>query len=461
MKKKLFIIILLIMFLSACELIDTESMTETNSPSLLSSPINGVWEVSNIIKSDNRFSYKLKDQFIFNIDLVASDDNLYLSPEYEVHYVSWRRYLEEKERWIDVAELLQKEYVNMIQIRSDDQIVAEIVPISDNLAIGIMNNQMIELRRIKETISKDEKNDIILKFSEKEKQNKSDNTWGFALGLKEFKYDAVNNLPKYDYYTLLFYYSPMGLKVESLDGILINYKGQLDHYKVERETEGSFIKDRIYLNGTERPILDHDKNFQSNIFTINYLSSNYLTLEYYQGYKNTLNTLSTYSSKTKKGFAQLKSDDLISFSSDKILETLNKTGSDLAFEDAIYNIGITRENGIAVLKGRLITEKEKEPLVRDYLLSTSFMDPRVDKSKLDYFEELKRTFPNIIDFYLTPNQSHVIIIRGDNISIYKAEGNKLIYSQDINPNNKTISGSSIGATEMESIRAKYQQYFRR
>lgn len=456
------IIILLVLILTSCNFSDAKSLNETYKPTLKAAPINGIWEITELVRSESRYSFPEGEKFYFDVELFATSSKIYLNPNFEIIKVDWERYISEYEAIEELGKFFDEEQVTVIEIKKEGLIVAELIPLNDDEMLINISNQTLLLNRKTDIISEEEKAEIKLYYSEQEKVYKAGDSWGLALGIR-----STINIPEsetidYDYNTLLFRYSNRGLRVDVLDGILINNDGKFDIYDVGEIQEGDLSVDRIYLNDEIIPILDHDEKYQSPYYRINYLSSQYATLEYLFPGKKDLNKLSTYSTDTKDGLIQLKIDDIVSYNNDRVLDAINNANSEVRFSDAVYNIGFYRENGLTVLKGRVISSADGKLFNKDYIISSSLYTSDFKSSRRVNYGEYKSTFPNMIDALSTPIDNQLIVINDDSIDIFKVNKSfrdfERIYLRKLDKDDLVISHSWFNQKDLNNLETTLTKY---
>ncbi len=456
MKKSITLILAIMMLLTSCTVVDTSVMTDTKSPNLIASPINGIWETSEIIKNESRTPFQVGDRFYFNVDFIATQREVYLSPEFEILTINWSSFQNERLSGQVFSEIANLDKVNLIHINANDQALCEIIALSSDELLIYINNQFLKLKRIQSTISAEEKNDIIREYSAKDQIAKQDDVWGVLFGYKEYRYDDKNNLPSNTYKTLLIEYVNEEISFKILDGLTLNNNGRLDKYEVRRGVDGISPFDELYLNNRKQSIMDHNKAIQGRIFGVNYLSNNYITLEYYYPEMTKLPTLSTYNTNFVDGISQLKSDDIIAFSSDRIVENIAKSNSDSTIHDAIYNIGIFRENGLYVLKSRIVSYSNNSRFNRDITLSSNFTNANNRANTFISYQSIKNNMPQMTDIYVSPEGNYAVVIKQDKVEVYKIAGKEignLITTPVELPRNSTIISSSwVSEEELKILR---------
>lgn len=448
-------IIILITSLSGCSFVDPKIINETYKPNLKASPINGIWSLKRIITSDSRYSFEEGDKFYFNIDFFATSDKIYLNPDYEIVSVNWDRYSMETTDVEKIQNILENEKVNVVEIKRDGLIIAEAIPINDSEILLNIWNEILLIQRETDTLTSEEKNELKRFYSEREKVFRAGDSWALALGVRSLREDVTSTISQYDYYTVLFRFSDKGLRVDNLDGIVINNDSLVDVYDIERVTREERDFDRILLNGEELFILDNDNLTQSDIFRLNYLSQRYATLEYIYPEKDKLNTLSTYTTTTRGGFNQLKIDDIVSYSTERVMDAITKSNSETTYSQAIYNIGMSRDSGFTVLKGRVVSRIDEDRFNSDYIISSNFSYANELGTRKVNFQEIKNSFPEVVDVFSTPIDNQYVLITKTGVEIIRfnriTREYEEVYSREFNANTSVISNSWFNQSELEDV----------
>jgi hypothetical protein len=456
--KKVFIFIFLILMvinLTSCEFVDSEIINETHKPDLHASPINGIWSLTKIVDSDSRYSFEEGDKFYFNIDFFATTDKIYLNPDFEIVNVNWQSYLREIDESLDISYLFSSEKINVVEIKKDGLVIAECIPLNNNEILLNISNELIIIKRETDVLSNEEKNELKMFYSEREKVFRSGNSWALALGIRNVIEDSGSVIPRYDYSTIFLRFSDKGIRVDNLDGIVINNESILDVYDSVRISNEGGSFDRVLLNGEELPISDHDGMKQSNNFRLNYVSSRYATIEYLYPDKSRLNTLSTYTTLSRGGLNQLKIDDIVNYSTERVMDAIRKSNSETTFGQAIYNIGMTKDSGLTVLKGRVVSSTEGERFNSDYILSSSFSYVNNQPQRRVNFQELKTVFPDLIDAFSTPIENQYVLITKTGVDIYKLDRitreYERLYTKNFIGNSQVISNSWFNEVELVDL----------
>lgn len=454
MKKIIYILILaLTLILSSCNSVNFDMINETYKPQLKASPINGTWEVQNTIVSESKDSYNKGDNFHFNVEFFATDENIVLNPEFEILKVNWKKFISNKRNIDTLKDLIVQEEVNIIEITKDNTILAEVIPISSNKIFVDINNEILELKRIKENFTASEVNQLKVSYSEGEPIINPRKNWYMGIGIS--KGTSIASEGGIDYSTIILQNTERNFLVNQIDSIVINSSLGIDRYNVERRNVEGQLRDILILNGEHLSILDREISNTSNLFRINYLSPNYATLEYLQN--DELNTLSTYSSNTLGGFNQLRVDEIVEFSYDRVIDAINAPDSISTFSQSIYNIGISRENGYLVVKGRVPSISNGEEYNKEFVISSNFSYVNYVQDKLD-FQKLRTMIPNFVDAFKTPNENQIVVLTKDAIEVYSTERNsrllERLFSYKLDQNSNIISISWFEERDVESLNSE-------
>lgn len=452
--KKLITIILIVLFLvSGCGLVDGEYMSESRSPELSSSPVNGVWKVEEIIKSESREPFKEGDLFYFNIDFFAAGAKIYVGPDFEITTVNKNAYLADRMINSDILETA-KENLSVVTISYNNQPVAEIIPIKDDKIFSYIDNQFLSLKLERPSITKEEKSEIMGIWTERAKNTFNNASWGAVLGIKSVVYDEMNNIPGYKYQTVIFKSRDGVITTEKIDGIYIKDGTESYIYQVKRALDDGIVKDEIYLNDKKLKLAEGEK-LPSNIFSINFLSENYLTIESHYLDEEKLSDLSTYSTRYKSGLRRLNSDDIVDFSSDKLYDLTRQKDVLSTTREAKSSIGIFRENGFYVLKSRVVAFEKGRKYNRDISLSVNFPNANNLRISEKAFQNISKNFHGLKDAFSTPDGRHIFLVTPESISIYGLRNDKISndpeYKIPLDKNSSLISFGFLNAQELEEI----------
>lgn len=449
MRKTRYLVLFLavISILTGCSAFDSHIISQTNRPELLYSPIEGKWEVSEIIDSKSRFTYDEGDEFVFDIDIFATPREVYLKPEYEVQFVTKEEGLGGSFKNMGVKE----EGSHVIRLLRRGRPTINILKENETEAILIVSDQVVRIKQIEESISDKEKLKITEEFSLK-RQTGTGLPWAVALGIRDYVQDPNTNRAKSEYYSIILAFDGKDYKLYNEDGLLISEGTNLDHYEIKREKSEDRYVDNIYLNGAKRDILDEiSEDRQADLFTVNYLSENYISLDYLKENKEP-NTTSVYSTRNAEGLIQLKSDDIIRFSSDKIYDRAINTQTDMRLSNLVYNIGIYRENGIIILEGRIPVLLDGEILNREFAISGDFDIYQDKENKFQLSRRLRDKFPDMLDFYSTGDDDKFIIINEKDIVVYDISGSRIVpIDISLTESMKVVSGSLFQNQSLEKL----------
>ncbi len=458
MKKRLLCLILLMtIFLTSCGDLNYGNINKTYKPKLMASPINGLWTIESVIESESRNTNKVNDEFMFNIDFFASKDRIYLDPEFEIVQTSWKDYVSQKRSLKDLSNLVNLKDVNIVEIKKDGTLVAEVVPITYGKCLLFFNNELVELKRQKDTFSEAEKNEIKVSYSQKDIFNPN-NTWTLAIGLRS-PGDLSKDKAAYQYETLILNYKDRLINDRSVKGILIDNGVSIDRYDVKKTEVDKTLVSTVFLNGSPINILNVNPDARPKDFRINYLSDSYLTIE--NIYETRLNTLNTYQTNNREGLHQLRIEDIVDFSYDRIIDVINTSNTEATFLQTVYNIGITRENGYTVLKGRVPTLSNNEVYNRDFIISSNFSYVEEKNSTVN-FQSMKGLFPNIVDAYSTPIDNEYVIIYKNSIEVvYIDRASKTyakLFSKDLDMGEAIVSLDLVDTTRLNELEGQNTSY---
>ncbi|MDO5028016.1 MAG: hypothetical protein Q4E36_02010 [Bacillota bacterium] len=424
MKKffKILIVFSLMIFLTSCQSENYEDINRTYTPSLEVAPVNGSWEFVKNLDDSQPSTYKSGDLFHLAIELFATKDNIYLNPDFEILKVDVDKYLYSRNISQSVKSVLSSKEIFVIKILKEDQLIGELIALEKDRMILNIDNNLIEIKRLTNRLSKEEMEELKVEYSEKEKVYQGSNNWALALGLRiqnQVTNKIQNPSANTSYSSLVFSLNGDKLSAKFVDGLLVKRGNSLESYNVKRKDQEGQVKDLIVLDDKELPIINAKEKTRENFFRIVFLSDKYLSLEYI-GPGQSLNTLATYSTNSKLGLNQLKIDDITDYSYDRVLDSIMALGSNISFNESIYNIAFGRENGFTVLKGRIPYIANGEKLNRDYIVSSRFTYVDQTYPSLD-LTNLASVFPDLEDAIATPSNDYVIILFKNSFQLYKID----------------------------------------
>lgn len=431
MKKYIKILVLLafIIFLnSGCQITDYSEINKTYKPKLELAPVNGKWEVENVVVRNGKFSFEIGDKLYLDVKLFATENKIFLNPDFEVMRVNLKKYLSSRKFESNAIQEISDDQINVIEIIKDKQIVGEIIPIDRNKMFLNIENELVTIKRLTSRLEDEEIENLKAAYSEEKKVYDGGSNWSISLGIRSINQASnISQGNNISYNSLILKNSDGQIITNFANGIVIKGDNEVNIYDVHRrEVEGKFV-DKIFLNNDEISINNINRSNQNGLFRIVYASNKYISLEYF-GTGNDVNTFSTYSADSKLELQQQKIDDITDYSYDKVLDIIRATDSKATFTDSIYNIAFSRENGFTVLKGRIPFTASSEQYNRDYVVSTQFNSNEQIYPRLD-IKELQKIFPNMIDALATPSNDYVIVVSKDAISLYKIDLTNRNYKQ--------------------------------
>lgn len=439
-------VLFLVLIMTSCQSENYVDINRTYKPSLEVAPVNGSWELIKNLDDSKASSYKPGDLFHLDIALFATKDNIYLSPDFEILKVDVDKYLYSRNISQGAKTVLNGKELFVIKILKEGHLIGELIALEKDRMVLNIDNNLMELKRLSNRLSKEEIEKLKVDYSEEEKVFQASNTWAVVLGLRVQNQGAnkTQNLGQGNstYTSLVFSSKGDKLSAKFVDGLLIKGSNGLESYNVRRKEEEGQLKDLILLNDKDLPIINVKEGSRENFFRIVFLSDRYLSLEYI-GPGQSLNTLATYSTSSKLGLSQLKIDDITDYSYDKVLDSIMALGSNMTFNDSIYNIAFGRENGFTVLKGRIPYIVNGEKLNRDYIVSSSFTYVDQAYPSLD-LQNLATVFPNLDDAIATPSNDYVIILLKNSFQLYKIDQASRRYEKILEK--KIDSGYSLVST---------------
>ena len=455
---KLLTIILFTIFLTSCSLFDYSQVNNSVKPELLSSPINGQWEVEEILNSAGRHKFEISEKFYFDIDLFANEKEIFLSPNYEVSKIKW---IHAKQKFEGIESLNYQNIENdrifsSIEISTGGYTICDLLILNRNEIIVSVNGQTLRLLRKTDRLSKEEKNELRLKYSETEKVYLSSDNWVVGIGLRLSKL-TENEPNNYDYITLILKNQSGKMDAVPRRDLYISNGNSIDRYNVRTEIIDEQIVDKIYRNDIPVEFSYSNSLNNSNRFRINFLSEEYITVENINN--GELNTLSTFRNDGTETLKQLSVDDIVDNGSNLVFENINQSNKDVNYLDSIYNIGIYRDNAYHVLKGRIPILSIDGLINKDYTIKRNFNYELQGRNRFD-LTKLKQAYPDLVDDFYEPSVKYTIAIIKDSLIVFtRLEGSQSLdkvyeyrFGDEIKNNGVYhISNSWINQNELEQM----------
>lgn len=387
---------------------DINSMiSEPKSNSLL---VSGTWKLTSITSLSDGSEFKItEDRLYINKEIVYFEKTKTTNPKFKFRQVNFKNYLLYNGVVTDKINI-ESEEVIVVSIKDERNFYKEFIVIDKDKIATIHNKKYYLYEKISDDVDKN----IIGELNSNANSQNTKKDISFLIGLKSVGTKDV------DYETFLFRKNvdekPTFNKIE---GLFINNKNKF--FLVNSTNDGIYVSDD-YINNTNR-----DGLFIKNA-TINFLSKNYISLETYNSETNKKN-YSIYKIDGLSDDKQISIKDIAGDKGEKAyfnnIRKLGYSSENVNLYD-MKNFGVKRSNFSWIFKGILNNYSHDNFVTSEIDLD---LIPNVDifsnkSSKISKLK-VKEKIPNVLDYFVSPDESLIVILTSDDISMYE------IKNQDI------------------------------
>jgi len=466
MKKKLslFILIIILINLTACNNVDISTTTRVTPP-IVSIPVDGIWRVESYAYSamskmlEEEAKKWIGKKASFEEQKVVLPDDKCEKPKYKIKSVNTKTYLYNNYKsFMENLHINQSE-IKIITITSNQNYFRDIIKINDSKIIIIKDGVFFFLSKesSEKKLSLDDiRNEKQLPYSKLEPYTKR-NQSGLLLGLKYYKtvdyklpYSNENKQTLEPVYRTLWISNDGSIqKVSEIPFLFVPRRTGFWKLQVKREINNSNGRDFLLAaplgKQSKRQIIKYENTDLHDLKSINFVGNDYVCYE-----RNIKSVSSVDKQSTESHSLEVVPLDTIytgsevPISASKVLgekgiEVLNsgaksylgaisQNDKDLLKETpSPTNFGLFRENGKWLLRGRLdyLRPSLKNEYV-DFNLPNSAPDNLVNYDSLfPSWEVIKQKVPNAIDGYTSPNKDIVVVLTSSKLLIYAIKDNVL------------------------------------
>lgn len=450
----LILILVSVFFLGCLNIKNADMNNKIIAPNNEDIPISGTWKVEEFkpIKENIDDENKYLDMTAqFSVDFAAFGKDIYIQPYYKVKYVNVNAYIV-KQYKVDfsVLGIENSDNMSIIQIKSGDKSLYDIIKVSDEKIIICVQNGFVYLKKIsneteklKEDLDKDSKSNKDEKSSGKNELDKNKISTslpesGVLLGLKNK--DSNGDIT---YRTLWISYDDSGIRPSyEINGLviprqngfwdLVTSRNYNDGVYVDSITAKSLNSDLKVPENSSSITENINKNKRNITKEILFIANNYITIE---------NTITDENNNFLNGYYRFLPIDNLNYSTGlKISDVLGDRSRDVfmasgkkAIEDTYgvnfdesmikeNNFTIKRKNGNWNVVGRAQVKDEIMDFNVNLLLTKRILN--YDDLYIPW-NLIKSTVPDAKDAYTAPNNKFALIINEENISIYDIKNNMI------------------------------------
>lgn len=386
---------------------DINSMiSEPKTNSLL---VSGTWKLTSVTSlSDGSEAKSSDDKLYISEKFVYFEKTGTSNPKFKFRQVNFKNYLLYNGVITDKISIDSDEVI-VVSIRDERNFYKEFIVLDKNKIAIIHNKKYYIFEKISDNVDENLIGELNLNENFKNSKDTS-----FLIGVKSV---GTKNI---DYETFLIRKNgDEKPTVNKIEGLLVNNKNKF--FLVNA------IGDNIYM--TNDYINNSNKvNFDVKNSTINFLSKNYISLESYNAETNKKN-YSIYKIGELSDENQMSIKDIAGDKGEKAyfnnIRKLGYSSENINIYD-MKNFGVKRNNFNWIFKGILSNYS------RDNFVSSEIdldLIPNVDifsnkSSKISKLK-VKEKVQNVLDYFVSPDESMIVILTADDISMYEIKNQEI------------------------------------
>lgn len=467
MKKLLFSIILIVsvFILVSCGMDDIQLSDNIASPENNNLPISGEWIIEDyVIRATSVMDEEMANSYLgmeglFHKELVAIGDNYCLDPSYKIKNVDTDEYLIYQYKVNPEFLNIDKEEIQIVSIRNNDQFFNEFIKISEDKIIVNIDGVFFYLNKLSDEV--DDEKIASYKYRENEMfsmVNISDEDvlkTGLLLGLKSLELE--NNIETWNYRTIFIRgYNKDVVSIYEMEDILLPRKTGFWKVKVDREEIDGNVNDTIVANAINKTKVLEDKeelepslqmsikevgkeekkDIENTVKNILYIGNDYISIEnvYYRNKGERV--LEFYPIDNINKGNPMKIFDIIGKAGQEaFIEGANKKilSENQKYKDSLIDLkpneesfGLFRRNGHWVFEGRLNFAENGIYRYKNFNIKA------IPPKEVVHFDEIsipwnaiKTKIPEALDVFISPNEDLAIVLNHNNILIYLIEDGEI------------------------------------
>lgn len=387
----------------------------TNINSMISEPktnsllVSGTWKLASVTSlSDGSEAKSSDDKLYISEKFVYFEKTGTSNPKFKFRQVNFKNYLLYNGVITDKISIDSDEVI-VVSIRDERNFYKEFIVLDKNKIATIHNKKYYIFEKISDNVDENLIGELNLNENFKNSKDTS-----FLIGVKSVGTKDI------DYETFLIRKNgDEKPTVNKIEGLLVNNKNKF--FLVNA------IGDNIYM--TNDYINNSNKvNFDVKNSTINFLSKNYISLESYNAETNKKN-YSIYKIGELSDENQMSIKDIAGDKGEKAyfnnIRKLGYSSENINIYD-MKNFGVKRNNFNWIFKGILSNYS------RDNFVSSEIdldLIPNVDifsnkSSKISKLK-VKEKVQNVLDYFVSPDESMIVILTADDISMYEIKNQEI------------------------------------
>lgn len=386
---------------------DINSMISEPKPNSLL--VSGTWKLTSVTSlSDGSEAKSTDDKLYINEKFVYFEKTGTSNPKFKFRQLNFKNYLLYNGVITDKISIDSDEVI-IVSIKDERNFYKEFIVLDKNKIATIHNKKYYIYEKISDDVDKDsiEK----LNISENSKNSKD---ISFLIGVKSVGTKDV------DYETFLIRKNgdekPI---INKIEGLFVNNKNK---FFLVNSINDSIYVTNDYINNSSISIL----NVQNA--TINFLSKNYISIESYNSETNKKNysiyKIGEFSDESKMSIKDIAGDR----GEKAYFNNIRKLGysSENVNSYDMKNFGVKRNNFNWIFKGILSNYSHD-----NFVSSEIDLDliPNVDifsnkSSKISKLK-VKEKVQNVIDYFVSPDESLIVILTDNDISMYEIKNQEI------------------------------------
>lgn len=387
----------------------------TDINSMISEPktnfllVSGTWKLTSVTSlSDGSEAKSSDDKLYISEKFVYFEKTGTSNPKFKFRQVNFKNYLLYNGVITDKISIDSDEVI-IVSIRDERNFYKEFIVLDKNKIATIHNKKYYIFEKISDNVDENLIGELNLNENFKNSKDTS-----FLIGVKSVGTKDI------DYETFLIRKNgDEKPTVNKIEGLLVNNKNKF--FLVNA------IGDNIYM--TNDYINNSNKvNFDVKNSTINFLSKNYISLESYNAETNKKN-YSIYKIGELSDENQMSIKDIAGDKGEKAyfnnIRKLGYSSENINIYD-MKNFGVKRNNFNWIFKGILSNYS------RDNFVSSEIdldLIPNVDifsnkSSKISKLK-VKEKVQNVLDYFVSPDESMIVILTADDISMYEIKNQEI------------------------------------
>ena len=419
---------------------DINSMiSEPKTNSLL---VSGTWKLTSVTSlSDGSEAKSSDDKLYISEKFVYFEKTGTSNPKFKFRQVNFKNYLLYNGVITDKISIDSDEVI-VVSIRDERNFYKEFIVLDKNKIATIHNKKYYIFEKISDNVDENLIGELNLNENFKNSKDTS-----FLIGVKSVGTKDI------DYETFLIRKNgDEKPTVNKIEGLLVNNKNKF--FLVNA------IGDNIYM--TNDYINNSNKvNFDVKNSTINFLSKNYISLESYNAETNKKN-YSIYKIGELSDENQMSIKDIAGDKGEKAyfnnIRKLGYSSENINIYD-MKNFGVKRNNFNWIFKGILSNYS------RDNFVSSEIdldLIPNVDifsnkSSKISKLK-VKEKVQNVLDYFVSPDESMIVILTADDISMYEIKNQEIgtlpIFTTSLKNRTEVVTFQWINSISSELINVK-------